>query len=321
MMNQPHTTTIPVFTIREVRRMARRQLSGKWLSTLPAMLIFVLLVSLPGAAVQLCTYLTGDFTAILGETQNIPDPLAGQLQLGTENIGRLSSFSLLLSLYLFIVSGPFSMSLASLSLRILRNKEYSAKTIFSGFSEFGKGFLTYLLITVVSFLWTMLFMIPGSMFLGAGLLAGSPFISVACSLLFFIVIISLLIFLMRYEIAYFIAADTNTGAREAVGESVRLMRGNVSNYFLLMLSFLPWIILTAVPVSLSLVTFFRAVTEGSAIFSAVSVVLALIAIVFYAFLTLYMKTTSAVFYSGITGNFRAAAADTDSTAEGSGEGE
>ena len=64
-MNQPNTTTIPVFTIREIRRMARRQLSGRWLRALPAMLIYVLLVSLPGVFMQVGTYLTSDLPAML----------------------------------------------------------------------------------------------------------------------------------------------------------------------------------------------------------------------------------------------------------------
>lgn len=308
-MNQPNTTTIPVFTIREIRRMARRQLSGRWLRALPAMLIYVLLVSLPGVFMQVGTYLTSDLPAML-ETAGSAGASAARaaegltIGLSADTVSHLSMMSSVLSLYIFITAGPFSLSLCSLCLRILRNRKYSTKTIFSGFSEFGKGFLTYLLVAIFTFLWTLVFMIPGSMVISAGIVAGSSFAIFLSSLLFFIIVIALVIFLMRYELAFFIAADEDITVREAVSKSVRLMKGNISNYFLMMLSFLPWILLTAVPVFFALVTFFLALTEGSAVFSVLSVVLTLVSVVCYALLTLYMKTTSAVFYSGITGNFR-----------------
>ncbi len=315
-MNQPNTTTIPVFTIREIRRMARRQLSGKWFRALPAMLLYVLLVSLPSALLQIGTYLTSDVSAVLemsGETgasaARIADDLSVSLSAGT--VSHLNTLIFLLSLYIFITAGPFSLSLSSLCLRILRKQNYSAKTVFSGFSAFGKGFLTYFLITVFSFLWTLVFMVPGSMVISTGLVINSSFAVFLTSMLFFIIVIALLIFLMRYELSFFIAADENITAKEAVSKSVRLMKGNVSNYFLMMLSFLPWILLTAVPVAFAVITFFLALTEGSAVFSVLSVVLTLVSIVCYALRTLYMKTTSAVFYSGITGNFRSVPRDSE----------
>ena len=52
-MNQYRTATIPIFTIGEMKRMAKKQLSGKWLRLLPLMLIYTLLTTVPAVVIQL----------------------------------------------------------------------------------------------------------------------------------------------------------------------------------------------------------------------------------------------------------------------------
>ena len=310
-MNQRNTTTIPVFTIGEMRRMAKRQLAGKWLRVLPAMLLFVVLVSLPSIVIQLDTYLSGDFADMLGEYYG---ESVGSILPETVNIRGLHSLAFVFMIYTFLTAGAFSVSLALLSLRILRNQEFSIKTVFSGFSEFGKSFLTYLLVTIFSLLWTFLFLIPGALLLSMSVITSSLFVSFLMSMLFFILMICLVIFLLRYQLAFFIAADEKGSAREAVSKSVRLMKGNVSNFFLLQLSFIPWILLLMVPISIAMYAFFSAVTGGSALYSVLSLVFTVISIVGYALLQIYMQTAAAVFYSGASGNFRSTSEDADSSA-------
>ena len=57
-MNQYRTATIPIFTIGEMKRMAKKQLSGKWLRLLPLMLIYTLLTTVPAVVIQLNSYMT-----------------------------------------------------------------------------------------------------------------------------------------------------------------------------------------------------------------------------------------------------------------------
>ena len=73
-------------------------------------------------------------------------------------------------------------------------------------------------------------------------------------------LLAAVIFLMRYQMTFFIAADEDCTGSECVSRSVRLMKGNISNFFLLQLSFLPWILLLCVQVGL----------ESGAAFTAVS---------------------------------------------------
>ena len=86
------------------------------------------------------------------------------------------------------------------------------------------------------------------------------------------------------------------------------MKGNIYNYFLLQLSFLPWIILLCIPAGVAASTAYTAASAqggGSVLIPVIfTVVCGIITFAGSMFLMLYMQTASAVFYSGATGNFR-----------------
>ena len=318
-MNHYRTATIPVFTIGEMKRMAKKQLKGKWLRLLPPVLIYTLLTTVPSVITQLYSYLSqsAQINQLL-ETENsgasaanlISDMLISSQNSQASGMTVLGTLTSVLTLYLFLVSGPFSVSFSDLSLRVLRNEDFSAGTIFSGFRQFGKSLLAYILVSIFSVLWALVFIFPGSIVLGIGTVSGSFIVTFVSLLVFFTLLIALIIFLMRYRMTFFIAADEDASGSECVSRSVRLMKGNIYNYFLLELSFLPWALLLCIPAVLTSSAVYLAVSapSGASILLPVilAVVFGIISFVGIMFLMLYMQTASAVFYSGATGNFRSA---------------
>ena len=73
-MNQNYTT-IPIFTISEIRKMAKKQLKGKWLAVLPVMLVFMLFVTIPALILQFYNYNTemANLSAMLDSEPLMPD--------------------------------------------------------------------------------------------------------------------------------------------------------------------------------------------------------------------------------------------------------
>lgn len=104
--------------------------------------------------------------------------------------------------------------------------------------------------------------------------------------------------------SYFIAADDRQmRASAVVSYSVALMRKRVIDLFALEFSFIGWMILAAIPlyISMLIITFM-----GTSVLScAGALVFALLFVVVYAFVVLYMTTAKAIFYSTVTGNFKA----------------
>ena len=314
-MNQYRTATIPSFTIGEMKRMAKKQLSGKWLRLLPLMLIYTLLTTVPAVVIQLNSYMTqtSQLNSMLASEGSATSEMISDMltSMQTSPAAGMTTFGLIasaLALYTFLTAGAFSVSLSGLSLRILRNEPFSVRTIFAGFTQYGKAFIANLLVSIFSVLWALLFILPGSFFLGMGTVSGSPIATFLSFMVFTGLLLAAVIFLMRYQMTFFIAADEDCTGSECVSRSVRLMKGNISNFFLLQLSFLPWILLLCVPVGLAAGAAFTAVSASSssaAIFPAVlAVIFGIVSLFGEMLLILYMQTASAVFYSGATGNFR-----------------
>lgn len=114
-----------------------------------------------------------------------------------------------------IISGPFIVGISIFSLSISRNTQPKLEQILEGFKNFGRSLSAYLLVTLFTLLWTLLFIIPG------------------------------IIASFSYSQTYYILADDGKiGAREAIKKSKRIMTGNKGKYFSLLLSFFGWGILS-----------------------------------------------------------------------------
>jgi len=105
------------------------------------------------------------------------------------------------SLVLFI-QGPISIGLATYSLAIANQKDYSYNQIFTGFKYFFKALFLYLLFNISVLIGTILLIIPG-----------------------------VVIFLMFSQIFYIIADDPETGVIEAFKKSASLMKNKKLQLF------------------------------------------------------------------------------------------
>jgi len=108
-----------------------------------------------------------------------------------------------------IVAGPFAIGAAIFSLKISNDNEPKIEQLFDGFKNFVKGLITYLLILIKVFLWSLLLIIPG------------------------------IIVALSYSMTYFILAENpDLSPKEAMKQSKELMDGYKSKYFILSLTFL-----------------------------------------------------------------------------------
>ena len=320
---------IPISTLGEIRKMAKKQLKGKWLRLIPPMLIYVLLFTVPNVIfLMLFAYLFPDTQTNEISEMNTGSVSAAELaqiivnyDLPPDAGWTFTAVTLLMipTFYLSCVGGPFSVSFSELSLRILRNEKFRVRTMFSGFRQFNKSFTAAISVIFRSILWFMLFMILifcGMLFILSGIYSGNFLMILLPAVLLLVLLFAFALLLSGYQMTYFIAADDSSDRTEietgfdSVSESVRLMKGNRCTYFLLQLSFLPWFILLLLPAGLAGGAVYLSGFISSGILTTLMLGIAVIfGVIFLAgviFLMLYIKTASAVFYSGVTGNFRLA---------------
>lgn len=124
----------------------------------------------------------------------------------------------LAGLYSLLVTGPFSYGYTLYIMSVFRKKNAETGQIFAGFENFGKTFVLMLLITIKVILWALLFVIPG------------------------------IIASFRYSQAFLILVDhPEYSASQCINESKKMMNGNKSKYFCLVLSFIGWYLLAGIP--------------------------------------------------------------------------
>lgn len=117
----------------------------------------------------------------------------------------------------FVITPPLSVGLVLIYLGLTEGKKVEVGTLFSGFQYFGKSIFLMILVAVFTFLWSLLFCIPG-------IIKG-----------------------LSYSMAYYILAENpDMTAREALKESKEIMQGHKWELFVLQLSFILWILLTIV---------------------------------------------------------------------------
>lgn len=114
-----------------------------------------------------------------------------------------------------IVGGPFSLGICLVFLKVWRREDFIIDDLFAGFSDFTRSFVAFLLVTLYTFLWSLLLIIPG------------------------------IIAALSYSQTFYIMAE-NSGmpADQAIERSKALMQGHKSEFFFLMLSFIGWALLS-----------------------------------------------------------------------------
>ncbi len=123
-----------------------------------------------------------------------------------------SPLSMIGTIITLLVSGPLTFGMAAFFIRLTRKREADLGELFSGFKKcFGESVLLTILIAIFTFLWALLFIIPG-------IIAG-----------------------LRYGMAYYILVDNpGMSAKDALNQSKAMMKGNCGKLFVLQLSFIGW---------------------------------------------------------------------------------
>ncbi len=122
------------------------------------------------------------------------------------------------SLITIVIGGPITMGITRIFLKIYRKEAFEFGQMFDGFKEFNRTFTAYLLISIYTFLWALLLIVPG------------------------------IIAALGYSQTFFIMAENpNISASDAMRQSKQMMFGHKTELFLLNLSFIGWAILASIP--------------------------------------------------------------------------
>jgi len=173
-------------TIGTYKNSAVASLTGKWGNAAIATLIYIIVMSVPMYAVNEAIY---------------------------DNLGNVVSLVLL----------PLSWGYALYFLRTARSETADYGTLFDGFKDYLRIFLTMLLVQVYTVLWMLLLIVPG------------------------------IIKSYSYSMTSFVLADNpNMKYDAAIEESMRLMKGHKMDLFLLDLSMIGWGILSLLTAGIGL---------------------------------------------------------------------
>lgn len=181
----------------EYKRIAKKQLKGRWKTPILATLCTLVLMLIISAPEIIESWTESGGTGVSFSYGTSVEGLSGIIMLGISGIAALAYTKLFTDLWKTRDALPFSAFLA-------------------GFSHWLKGVLGILWLYLWVFLWTLLFFIPG--FVKA----------YAYSQLFFI-----------------IAENPKISVRRAMKLSIELTRGYKGELFIMDLSFLGWMLLTA----------------------------------------------------------------------------
>ncbi len=248
---------------KNLRALGRNALVGKWKDAIIAVIIFIVCMEVPPLVFNsLFGVNIGNILASDGYTYGM------DVGLYTDMYNSMPSYSALSTIYILLVTGPFSLGLTMFFLAMFRRHQVRPVDMFLGFERFGKALGLFLFQSLFVFLWTMLFIVPG------------------------------IIASIRYSQAFYVLADDPTKSiRQCMNESKTMMKGNKAKYFCLSLSFIGWIILSSLPSSI--------LQSIGGIVSSNDFVISLFAIVGYLFVapvTAYMLSTQAGFYEILSGH-------------------
>lgn len=121
-----------------------------------------------------------------------------------------------------ILTGVVSVGLIIVYLEIVRNWQCEFGDLFKGFNNFGTNCCCGVLTAIYTFLWSLLFVIPG------------------------------IVKAYSYSMSFYILADNpNMTASEAITASRAMMDGHKADLFVLHLSFIPWLLLCGITFGLA----------------------------------------------------------------------
>lgn len=162
-------------------------------------------------------------------------------------------------IYSLILKGPLQLGFSIFMLTFFRSRKIDNTLLFEGFSNFGRALLLLVLMIVKITLWTLLFFVPG------------------------------IIAAFRYSQAFYVLADNpDMSARQCIKESCRIMTGNKGRYFYLLLTFIGWYILAAIPSGI-----YNSISDG---IGAVHVIMNILLWLPMVVVNAYVNVSTTVFY-------------------------
>jgi len=136
-----------------------------------------------------------------------------------------------------IAGGPFTLAISAIFLKLYRRGEFRVEEMFDGFKDFTRSLVAYLLMSLYIILWSLLLIVPG------------------------------VIAAIGYSMTFFIMAeDPKIEAQDALRKSKQMMEGHKTEYFMLMLSFIGWFLLSCLTAGLGFLLLSSYSTMASAIF-------------------------------------------------------
>ncbi|WP_161497136.1 DUF975 family protein [Pradoshia eiseniae] len=172
---------------------------------------------------------------------------------------------------MFLISGPLYIGYQWFHLELIRYNNPGVSTLFSGFTQnYLRNVAAYFMVNIFTILWLLLLIVPG------------------------------IIKALAYSMTYFILRDRpEVSIFQAITESRRMMDGQKKKLFILILSFLPWVIIPSALIIIGLIAiFFTASDPILFLVGTVSLIIGLIAnIGISIYLMPYFTTTLAVFYA------------------------
>ncbi len=136
-----------------------------------------------------------------------------------------------------IVGGPLMLGISRIFLKLWHRQDFQIEEMFQGFNDFSRSLVAYLLMCLYVFLWSLLLVVPG------------------------------IIAAISYSMTFFIMAeDPKIEAQEALRKSKEMMEGHKTEFFLLMLSFIGWMVLACLTWGLGFLLLSSYTTMASTIF-------------------------------------------------------
>ena len=268
---------------KDFRYYARESLRGRWLKAGGAGLVAGLLGGAissgwssgsSGSGAESGSSAAGtDMLASLGSGPDVPPILLAILM----GVGLVL---LLWAIIILVIGGATTLGYAKYNLNLVDDKNPKLKDIFSQYDRLGTGFGMQFFRGLFTFLWSLLFVIPG-------IIASYSY----------------------YMTPFILCERPDMTSREAIRESKELMRGNKWRLFCLEISFIGWELLASgvMGVVIMLIMTPMIMADGAsadAIIVPVLVILLVVLIIFVIVLSLtlspYITASIAVFYREIS---------------------
>ena len=161
------------------------------------------------------------------------------------SVGSVAGISMLFALLSSLITWTLSFGYQGYCLDMVRRKDPSYGRLACALPQLGWVLLTGFLVTVFTFLWTLLMTLGAVVVIFlATLLFGNSFLT---SLIDFAALLALaagvIAISLRYSMANYILLDERVDALEAISRSKAMMRGRKWHLFVLELSFIGWYLL------------------------------------------------------------------------------